>query len=91
MDNDEKESHWHLDKKLNAGHLFTTLMIAGSMVIWAMNTETRIAELSVKIDAATQQISNVEARTAVSMSNITDVINRIDDKLDRLIERKQTN
>jgi hypothetical protein len=88
---DEQSNHWHLDKKLNVGHLFTTLMLAGSMVVWAMTIETRIAEQGVKIETAIAQISRVEARTASSMQDITELFKRTDDKLDRLIERKQTN
>lgn len=84
----EEDNHWHLDKRLNVGHLITTLSLAGAMVVWAMTIETRVAEHSIQIGSIASQIERVESRNDKNMSQLTTAINRINDKLDRLIERQ---
>ena len=58
----EKEQ-WHLDKRLNVGHLLTTISVAGLLVIWAMNMESRIAEHEVRITTNAKQLEKSEQRT----------------------------
>lgn len=85
---EDKVAHWHLDRRVNVGHLVTTAMLAGSLVVWAMTIETRLAEHGVQITSVAEQIERIEDRNNSNMIALTDVINRINDKLDRLIERK---
>lgn len=81
-------NHWHLDRKLNVAYLSVMLTLSGSIIVWAMTIETRIAEQAVKIESVSSQVERVEQRSSDSMRSLTDVVMRIDDKLDRLIERK---
>jgi ribosomal 30S subunit maturation factor RimM len=84
---ERRDTSWHLDKRVNVGHILTTLSLAGMMVAWSMGIETRIAKQSVLIEQNAKQIEQSELRHAQSIDNVMTVINRIDDKLDRLIER----
>jgi len=67
--------NWHLDKRVNVGHLLTTLVIAGGLFIWAMNTDSRITRLEVRQEQST--------RTAQEIKGELQILNR---KMDRLIE-----
>ena len=83
----EKEQ-WHLDKRLNVGHLLTTISVAGLLVIWAMNMESRIAEHEVRITTNTKQLEKSEERTNQTFERVYNLVSKINDKLDRLIERQ---
>ena len=85
---ERRDTSWHLDKRVNVGHLLTTLSLAGVMIVWAMGLETRIAKQSVLIEQNAKQIEQSEQRHTDSISSMMRVINRIDDKIDRLIERQ---
>ena len=67
--------NWHLDKRVNVGHLLTTLVIAGGLFIWAMNTDSRITRLEVRQEQS--------IRTAQEIKGELQILNR---KMDRLIE-----
>jgi hypothetical protein len=42
---------WHVDKTLNVSHLFTTLVIAGSLFAYAGSMDKRVAILEEKMRA----------------------------------------
>jgi hypothetical protein len=88
MDVNDTESHWHLDKRLNVGHVLTTLSIAGVMILWAMNIEGRIQSHDIQLTTIVEQMDRMDDRNIRSLENISEQINRINDKLDRLIERQ---
>ena len=77
---DEKE-HWHLDKKLNVGHLLTTLSLAGALIVWGMNMESRI-------NVHQSEIESIKEHSKESNDRLISAIDKIDNKLDRLIERR---
>lgn len=52
--------HWHLDRTLNIGHLLTTLIVAGSVFIYASNMDKRVAVLEERL--ASQALSNQQAQ-----------------------------
>lgn len=83
----EKE-HWHLDKRLNVGHLMTTLSVAGGMIMWAMTMENRIAEHEIKIANNAKEIEHAEQRASKSFERVYNLVSKINDKIDRLIERR---
>ncbi len=40
-----KEDSWHLKKEFNIGHLLTTIVLAGGIIIWGMKMDSRVAVL----------------------------------------------
>jgi hypothetical protein len=84
----DEGNHWHLDKRLNAGHLLTTLSLAAAMIVWAMNIESRIATHDMQLTAISEQMDRTDSRNIRSLESISVQMNRINDKLDRLIERQ---
>lgn len=77
---EERDEHdrrkWHLDKRLNVGHILTTVTLTLGIFIWASKMDSRITVLEVQ-----QQNS---AATGIEIKNQLADLNR---KLDRIIER----
>lgn len=88
-----EDGAWHLDKKLNVGHLLTTLTLAGALVSWGGAMDRRIAVLEEK--AATYQVEQrrQDEQLKVSIDSIRDEFRSLREdlrehtrKLDRIVE-----
>ena len=77
---------WHLEKSVSVGHIVTTIVVAGSMLMWAMTVEKRVSiiesatVIQTKIDDRQDQ-SNREA-----FMFLREDLRGIADKIDRLNE-----
>lgn len=67
---------WHLKKEIQLGHLITTFTVALSAVIYISKIEQRVAVIE------TQMVMQQQ-----SSSILRQQLDKINDKLDRLIER----
>lgn len=82
---------WHVDKRVSISHLLTTAVLAVGLVQWGAAIDGRVQRLEerqrieqeaqVKVDAAQ------DAARASAVSSVAARLDRIEDKLDRLIER----
>jgi hypothetical protein len=84
MSQDEPQQ-WHLDKKVNVGHILTTLLLAASMVGWAMTLESRIAVLATEVEGIKTNETNQTETLRREMNYIRGAVDKVGDKLDRLI------
>ena len=74
----EERQHWSVDKRINLSHLFAT----GSLIL----------ALAVSWNKMDQRITILEANNQHNTSTVSALdnrLNRIEDKLDRLIEKAQ--
>ena len=85
---DDMQPHWHLDKRLNVGHILTTIIIAGSMFTWASGMEARMARLSTDVANIKSTQADKDEALRREMSYLRSSIDKLSDKLDRLIESK---
>jgi cell division protein FtsB len=46
---DPDTSRWHVDKRVNAGHLLTTLLLAASVFAWGSAIDRRLAVAEVAV------------------------------------------
>jgi hypothetical protein len=69
---------WHLKKEIQLGHLITTLTVAISAVVYINKIEQRVAVIESQL---------VDQRSVATV--LRSQLERINDKLDRLIERGQ--
>jgi|APSaa5957512535_1039671.scaffolds.fasta_scaffold32299_5 hypothetical protein len=83
----EEKRHWHLDKRLNLGHIGMTLTLASGIFWWASGVEQRVGSNASKI-------MHVREIMAIQSQHVTDeikllhkVMNGMDGKIDKLIER----
>jgi len=67
---------WHLKKEIQLGHLITTLTVAISAIVYVNKIEQRVAVVE------SQMLYQKETSTVLRSQ-----LDRINDKLDRLIER----
>ena len=73
----DNSTGWHLDKRVNVGHLLTTISLAVMLFVWANRMDSRITVLEV------QQLN----QTLVA-ADIRSQLKDVNNKLDRLIERR---
>jgi hypothetical protein len=91
------DNKWHLDKRVNISHFIATILLAASIVKWGNTIENRISVL----EAQKQQESEYFQREMQGMreeavrssellrseiSRLRQSQDRINDKLDRIIE-----
>lgn len=81
MDHIETTSRWHLDKRINIGHLLTTVGLVVGVMVWGskMESRTAVVENTVALQGnATQK----------ELGEIKDALRRIEDKLERKADRR---
>lgn len=83
------EDGWHLDKKVPLS-LILAILVQAAMVIWAIADIKKDVEV---LKATTGALAARDAAIEVSMREatlkISERLERVDAKLDRLIERRQ--
>lgn len=87
MDESPHES-WHLDKRFNVGHLLSTIVLAGAMFGWASSMESRVAVLTAEIQSIRDASQNNQDAMLREMTYLRDNVQKLNDKIDRLIEKK---
>lgn len=92
-ENDRRDQRrWHLDKRLNVGHLLTTLSIATAVFVWAGKIDTRVSLveqanntwLAVQRERDGQQDDQLRRFAAETLEQV----HAINAKMDRLVERE---
>jgi len=76
VSNTAPPERWHLKKEIQLGHLITTLTVALSAVVYINKIEQRVAVIE------SQMVTQRESATLLRAQ-----LEKINDKLDRLIER----
>lgn len=86
VDADRAETAWHLDKRVNVGHLLTTLAMAIAAFTWAGAMDRRVAVLEEK--AATHVIDQRRQDEVLerAINAMREDMREVARKLDRLVE-----
>ncbi len=77
----EMDKQWHLDKRLNLGHILTTVIIVAAGISVVHGLDTRLTAAEVRIEETQRQHIEYQKQTR-------DALARIEMKLDRVIERE---
>lgn len=86
---EENTPGWHLKKEIQLGHIITTLTVAVSAVVYVGKVEQRVAVLE---DARAEQLrrdARQDETTTQALNALRTQLERIDGKLDRIIEAKR--
>ena len=67
---------WHIKKEVSVGHILTTIVIAISMMSWAVSIEKRMTTLEV-----------AKEYNSAAFDRIEQSLDRIEDKLDRKVDK----
>lgn len=70
------DNRWHMKKEIQLGHLITTFTVAISCVVYINKIEQRVAVMESQIIAQRDSATLLRSQ-----------LDKINDKLDRLIER----
>ena len=76
MSQNDTGDRWHLKKEIQLGHLITTATVAVAAIMYINKIDQRVTVVEVQV--ASQRESSVVLRAQLE---------KINDKLDRLIER----
>jgi len=90
--------HWTVDKRLNIGNLVTVIIVLIGAVIWLIRIEGRVNQNGDNIEdnkteierSETRQmrtIYGVESRQNSKFIEIKNLLQRIEDKLDRKVDK----
>lgn len=82
--NDQPKTGWHVDKRVSIGHIITTLTVAVSIVVWMMSLENRVGINTQAIENNRAWIERNNADILDRLDAMTIVLQRMDDKLERL-------
>ena len=80
---------WHLKKEIQLGHLITTATVAVSVILYIAKVEQRVAVIEAQIVAQHERDKVLEERTAEAMRATRAQLDRIDSKIDRLVENQR--
>lgn len=77
MERELEAQHWSLDKRINLSHLFATGSLVLALVVSWNKMDQRVTTLETQIAANKDVVERLDTR-----------LDRIEDKLDRLIEAR---
>ena len=80
----------HLDPKISWGHILTTVALIGSVLVAWGDTNERLSSVESENAHQRELIDMQQARTAESRIELNNIVNNINGKLDRLIERQSS-
>lgn len=60
--NRREEDKWRLRKEINVGDLLTTIAIAGGLVVWSLQLESRITAEEIRSVSYEAKFTEVDAR-----------------------------
>ena len=86
MNEQEDFKHWHLDKRLNIGHIVATILIVVTMLSWMNKIDTRITTLesqTVAVQKLEELRQNYNDRIHASVASDLKSINI---KMDKILE-----
>ena len=70
--------HWSVDKRVNLSHLIATISMVAALFVWGNKIDQRVTTLEANIQ-----------NNMTNMQGLNNRLNRIEDKLDRLIENSR--
>ena len=78
---------WHIDKTVSIRHMISTVVVLVTGVMYIDSIDTKVEKQGVKIEAIQQQVHQQRSATKDMFLHIREDMKRINDKLDRLIEK----
>jgi hypothetical protein len=82
------ESHWHLKKEVQVGQLVSIFVFGITALLYITKMDQRIAIIEDKVLMQKERDDKQDARYSENIGHMNAQIDKIDSKLDRLIERK---
>jgi len=88
MSNSNPLQGWHVSKTISIGHLLTTAVILTTVMWFFSQQEARLGQAELNILNLQMRQDDMQQRTNKKFDVIRAYMVRIDQKLDRIIERE---
>ncbi|MBG52594.1 MAG: hypothetical protein CML99_09275 [Rhodobiaceae bacterium] len=83
----EEEAHWHLDKRVQIALILALVMQTAGALTWAGAASERISQLE-RRTSESSEIGERTARVEEQVRYMRTILDRIEQKLDRVVERE---
>ncbi len=91
----QKEENWSLDRKVTIAGVVAVLMLAGSLLGVYVKTNERISAMEIALtyqkgvnDQLKESQKDIRADTTKSIDEVKSSIDKLGNKIDKLLERK---
>jgi hypothetical protein len=88
MADDDERTNWHLDKRVNLGHMLTTAMLFGAMLMSVNDLQDQVIRNTNEVKHQREIIARVEVISAQRLRDTKAQLDKIDSKIDRLLDRE---
>jgi uncharacterized coiled-coil protein SlyX len=79
---------WHLDKRVNIGHLLTTLSLAVALFVYVQQQDRRLTILEERQASSSREIANNERNLTGVITDLKLSIERLNQRLERFSEAR---
>ena len=84
---EEMKREWHLDRRVTLGLIVALLVHAGTSIWWASDLTTRVKQIE-QDQRGASQVPQRMTRVETQVDGVREDLQRIERKLDRIIEAK---
>lgn len=84
----QTDNQWHLDKRLNIGHLITTVGLAAAAFAWAGALDKRVALVEMGVEQQRLRDADQDRQRDRLSREVVVHLQSVEEKIDRLIERE---
>ena len=78
---------WHLSKSVSIAHIATTVLLVGAVFSYVVKQDQRITRVEERQAIVDQRMDREVSRTAEDLALIRQSLQRMEDRMERFIER----
>jgi cell division protein FtsL len=82
-----ENGRWHFNREIHLGHIVTTTVMLVSVITYALKQEQRISLIEYQINEQVKRDDRQDAQYSLATHDMADRLDKIENKLDRIIER----
>jgi len=84
----DQRLHWSVDRRVNAGHLLSTVTILAAALAYAFHISARIDVIEVRQEALEQRLDHNDLMMLESLGRIERRLERLADQLTRKADKR---
>lgn len=88
MPTQTEQTHWHLKKEIQLGHVISTIIFAASGLFYVTKMDQRIAVIESQMVSQKDRDMMQDRQHSEALALIREQMKSMDGKLDRLVERR---
>ena len=76
---------WHIDKRISVGHLLTTVLVAGGVLLWVNDLDSRVKLNEQSIITIQKEMKESEDRIVRRLDQLLGYSQRLDDRINSML------